>query len=796
MTGLLYKQKKTLAKYGNSVNKGGILYGGMDYSPIDLGSAEDYIPSSDDENQYSNLEFVSSDNSTNDEDSDNDNDTDNDTETYDEPINIIPSHPMYNPSSWNVPEDFDPTRELTEEEEYYNKKYDTYANEKIRFGETPISRDQWVNRYGRKAYNNKIAMAATYKRRLQRDFATSGDIDSDKLEEINFEDTLTETSEEEPEYTFKVPGRKSISLENTESSSIHKPQKKQKKLKDINIGDIPEDAFISDLGVYHRNIPDRKILELGDTSTSSLVEYDEIPNDIDYYYNMPSVADYTTGEASNLTLEHYGPDTHDQDIVYDDYGRRYEFNTPHTLSLTEGVTIGDKLKPADYIRPITYNEAITIGNIPEEDKTERGKISNIFEERRGYSNEVQDEINLLSIDKNNTEIIGSATYAVSSRYASDLDFFEKVDVCCSKDDAVHVFLTGIQQIVKNVLMAKYHWFIEVKVGLDERYPEHVGHMRKGIYIMDDDFKIIVNDLILKNLLNKEEADIINNISNMKTPKQTEFEIILKIMRDHRVLRWTSEEILSAYKLLPGGYGMNLVDAIPQKSQINIEVAAIIDGRLIQISNFFVLSYHKKNSKKRYVINLPQESVDNIEQYFVDNLHKNIYTLLYSKLKYDPLKAAKRMFSLSRYNTLAVGKNDGLAKKVLPLLTSTYALSGQIKSEISVMLVLLSEMKVNNFPYEVVRHQLDSYRGIISSFTDLQMSLRNKILEYINKIIHIMKNNVYSSDEEKALTIYLLEEINKILFNYSTRGAIKYLRSKRLIPLPKNLLPPKKDMIYN
>lgn len=743
-------------------------------------------------------------------------------------------------------------------EEDYADAYTKYYNNKIARGEHDIlDPDEWERYYKKIQTHKEEKKEYARKFKAMKNAGTSNDPNYEPEEEDLTGDTMSSAdisegepynffeqfSEDEPvEFSYEQPEfyyePKNYSDSDTEEEHSEKEYSEDEGL-------IPDKQ--GDITIYRKSIPKRGRLTLPSTSTSTMQrdypsdtininlseeEEDEPPEkyfkpigkkrrginlgDTSTSYKAPENTDdysmFTRGPTES-TIEQYNAPIND--IVAVDDEPNYEFkpisDNPLTMSLTEGVTVGDKLKAKDFIRPITHNEAITINKKDNEHTShgydfvnrpditydsQRGKVSDLYQERKGYTNEVQDEINLLSIKKDNTQIIGSASYAISSRYASDLDLFENVDVCCSKEDAVQVFLTGIQTIVNNVLRTKYHWFIEVKVGLDERYPEYVGHMDKGKYIIDKQFEFIANELIVKNLIYEDEAHVIEHIFSKNKPDQVDFETVMKIMREHRILRWTAEEILSAYKVLPGGSSIGLREAIPQKSQINIEIAAIVEGKLIQVSNFFVLSYHSKKSNKRYVINLPQESVDSIEEFFVNNLKKNIYNLLYSKLKYDPLKAAKRMFSLSRYTSLALGRNDKLGNKVIKLLTSNYALAGQIKSEIGVMLVLLQELRVNNFPSEIVRHQLESYRSIISSFTDMKQQYRAAMLKNITTMVPLFNTYNYLSDEEKALIITLLDEISTILFTYATAGAEKFLKSKHLIPLPKYLQPPAEEKLYH
>jgi len=79
-----------------------------------------------------------------------------------------------------------------------------------------------------------------------------------------------------------------------------------------------------------------------------------------------------------------------------------------------------------------------------------------------------------------------------------------------------------------------------------------------------------------------------SIVRNKHPTQDEYDIIFNLFRNHRVIRWTEDEILQGYKMLPGKLKFKFIDGLKQKSHIKIDVLAYINNRFIEVTNFFYL----------------------------------------------------------------------------------------------------------------------------------------------------------------------------------------------------------------
>ena len=236
-----------------------------------------------------------------------------------------------------------------------------------------------------------------------------------------------------------------------------------------------------------------------------------------------------------------------------------------------------------------------------------------------YPDYLKEEISLLSIDKNFSRLIGSASYRIA-KYPSDIDIFEEVTRCCTKEDEINFFVNGIKQVVKNIINKKYHWFLELKCGTFDKFNLNIGTYQNGYFIINHQFVKIMNDYFMVGLISLTEINEINEISKTKRPGQVEFEVVSKIVRDHYIVRWTANEVLDGIKHLEDGSILTLEEAVNHVGQINIEIIAVVNNKITDLSNYFILTYQNKDGQ-RTVINLPLNTYDDFYNFFLEGLKK-------------------------------------------------------------------------------------------------------------------------------------------------------------------------------
>lgn len=389
-----------------------------------------------------------------------------------------------------------------------------------------------------------------------------------------------------------------------------------------------------------------------------------------------------------------------------------------------------------------------------------------------YPKEILNEIKLLSFSRDKTATpFGSYIYRLQ-KYPGDLDLVEEFTECCSLNDVVTKFSKALQNVVKKINKKRSHYFSEVKVGLDERYDIDIGEMIDGNYFPNPYLSYISNNLKNKKLLSKEENDIIqyifSKVKKMGSLGPNEYDTIKYIFRERKILRWSDEEILKGIKKLPGNISVTLKKALEDKTHIKIDMIVDLNGRLVEITNFFQLAYIDKKDEI-HLVNIDLEENHNIPVQLPIEIEK----LYFSNMFYSPFKMVKRMYSLGRHNM-----DNNLLNKIIPFVSSNTSLLYQIKSEIDTIILILEKMK--SYPKKLIFDQLDEAKSRISTVLEIPQDG----LIQINNIIDDINNTAGKYDK-----INKLKKLKKLLVAYINMQTINYLQKNGLNPPPYKYLPP-------
>jgi hypothetical protein len=389
-----------------------------------------------------------------------------------------------------------------------------------------------------------------------------------------------------------------------------------------------------------------------------------------------------------------------------------------------------------------------------------------------YPKNIIKDLNLLRVDKYNSrfQIIGSSSYR-GSLYPSDFDCFEVITKN-DRDDLITFFKKNIQRVVRLISEKEYKYIMEVKLGLDDRYDINIGSCHNNVFNMNIDLPQLINGMYHNNLFSDEEITKFNDIFNTYPLTQLEYEKIKKMIRQHYIVRWTSQEIMRGYKFLPMREDpYTIEEAIQFKSSINIEILSINNGKVTDESNFFYLMYHDKYGNKR-ILNFKQDVINDFESFFTEQLKQSLEQLAYSKLDYNPLKALKRMFSLCRLT-----KNTELLKRILPIINSPSAGMYQLKSEIATIIKVLG---LKDIPVKIIKNQIQQIKYKLSNV--LLFSIDD--LKKINQIIDELDKTSFNP----VLTIEILEYIKSKLSSYVNDNVTIMMKEAGLLPLIPELLP--------
>ena len=265
--------------------------------------------------------------------------------------------------------------------------------------------------------------------------------------------------------------------------------------------------------------------------------------------------------------------------------------------------------------------------------------------------------------------------------------------CCSIDNVINRFATRVKEVIKEIKRTPNHFFSEMKIGLDERYSYKIGKLHEGVFYPNDSLLEVTQQYVNDGLLSEEEL-LMTEIA-LKERNNDAFDIVNKIWRDRKLLRWSEDEILAGYKKLTGSIVIRLEQALRQHTPVKIDLITSVNDKFVEITNFLMLAVEKENEIIPINILIStnptlDKQINNVENLDVYNdidaqLPSEIEKLYYSNMYYSPFKMVKRMFSFSRHTG-----NKVILDKIIPIISGHISLMYQIKSELDAISIVLEK----------------------------------------------------------------------------------------------------------
>jgi len=387
-----------------------------------------------------------------------------------------------------------------------------------------------------------------------------------------------------------------------------------------------------------------------------------------------------------------------------------------------------------------------------------------------YPTKIKQNMKLVSLNKKLLAIpFGSYSYRIQ-KYPGDLDLIEYYEKKTVKEVQIG-FVKKITEIVKDVIKSKEKYFTEMKAGEDMRYNFSIGDLTIGKWIPKNFNRI--KELFENKLIDKKDFNIFKKCY-MNNNEDT-YQVAFDLLRKHRVLRWTKEEVVSKKKVLPLGVKITLEDAIIQKSDVKLDIISIINEKFIEITNYFVLG--KVNSKGDYTpINLTFNIGDfKIRQHFASiGLTKQIEKLYYADMYYNPFKLCKRIYALAR-----IRGDLKMIHRIYELITGNISLLYQQKSECEGILTVLTT--TDKFPDTTIKTNLQFMKVNLSRIIEIGDETAKLLSEKINKMTKKNNRKNYINKLSK-----FIKRLKKIL-NYLT---ITEMNNINMNPPPRDYMPDK------
>lgn len=385
--------------------------------------------------------------------------------------------------------------------------------------------------------------------------------------------------------------------------------------------------------------------------------------------------------------------------------------------------------------------------------------------KKAITDQIRESIELITRDKKKSQIFGSYVYR-SQFYPSDIDIHEVVNVAPSRQKNVYKnMVKTIQDITKKIKKKRSIYFGEFKAGNDERF---------DIDVNDPDFLNKIDNLFLNKLLSKREYTQFVGLHALYKQQNDccAFDELTEELRQKKVIRWTQAEILKGHKKLVGNVKIKLEDAFKGETPIKIDIWAPINGRYIEITNFFFLVVYDKKAGTIKILNHKYGD-------YVKNILEQVEKYS-SKLFFNPFKMGKRIWGIARET-----KNLNLLNKLTPLYQSSIAKISQINAEIEVIILMLERLK--SIPMKTILSQIDEFKIRLSYIYDIDFD-EERVYRWIDGALRSYKN--------KRLFIHKLTEIRRMLKDVVNVESVKYLKEKGLYPVPEfiyNIVGPQKDI---
>jgi hypothetical protein len=307
----------------------------------------------------------------------------------------------------------------------------------------------------------------------------------------------------------------------------------------------------------------------------------------------------------------------------------------------------------------------------------------------GLNKDTQDIIRLITFS-DSIDPVGSFKFK-AHKYPGDIDIFEPVKLCCTKDSALNSIVKEIKNIASKVQKSSTVYWGDFKAGYDIRFyidSENVDNERERTAYIESIYQY----------LSPSELEKVKTLAtDFETDRFYEF------VRGLYVVRWTPEEIIAGEKSLRNNGRLSLKDAIKHDTIIKLDLWAPVAGNYNEITNFFLFVWTNEEG---------EENVLNAE------LGDRLVSLDHDIKKYSspdhwkPLKVAKR-----KWNKALFQNDVSIAKKLAPLFSTGVSHLNQVAGESEVLRFMLT--KLDDPPINKLKTQIIGFKRRINDVHDAE-----------------------------------------------------------------------------
>ena len=358
-------------------------------------------------------------------------------------------------------------------------------------------------------------------------------------------------------------------------------------------------------------------------------------------------------------------------------------------------------------------------------------------------------IKILTLDpRYPPKIVGSFKYMVHE-YPADIDLFEYYETCCNVEKAALQIAKKMINMIKTIKTQKDMYLGDFKAGHDNRYKVYIGVLRGKKISGYNPTKIrtTIYNIHRRGLLTSEEMDLWL-LKVIDKPTIAEYLDLEDIIRTKYIVRWTEDEVIQGFKLLPMNLKLKLEDALQHKSIVKIDIWMYLNTRYVEMTNWYMLTCIDKNKRKVHLsMKLTQYDVslmNDIKHYSEPAVNKY-------------MKVAKRLW------LFAVMKNDR------QLMVSLYSIFG---SGAAKMYQIMGESEtIRNILKKVTNIRFDNMKQNAEDWKTRLGTVMSDILPVEDAYNIFKKINEFIEAKNSQVMLFILQDIEDRL-NYHINNYVK------------------------
>lgn len=376
-------------------------------------------------------------------------------------------------------------------------------------------------------------------------------------------------------------------------------------------------------------------------------------------------------------------------------------------------------------------------------------------------------INMITLDPRfPPNIVGSYKYIVHE-YPADIDMFENYQSHASHSsvashgnykDVINDIASKFKGIALRLKEGKNVYLGDFKAGHDNRYRVNIGYIRNLKLANYNPF--LIRSHIIKigeqGLYSDEEvSELLSKV--IEKPSLQEYSDLENAIRKRYIIRWTLDELLNGFKILPLNIKLTLEEAIGHKSVIKIDIWLYLNQRYIEMTNWYMLTYKDNHGVIKNLSIKPEKYESSLikDLYHYNNPAVNKY-----------MKLAKRLWLYA-----VLKKNKELMIILYPLFGSGASKMYQIVGEIETIQNILERVKKPSL--DTIIMNIEDWKTRLG--TVMSDILPIPVAHVIYENINIILKNIY----KKEFILVKLDEISDKLTQYINRYVKLYFNRNNI-----------------